>query len=179
MGHQVNFFVMPADLRDLEAAVRATGDVCFLEDRSPTAEPVELGSLAPEPVVGPPRLTYFIVQRQELPAVSTRFVETQNYWLIEDTKSPVIEFSSSIFTGSKLTRGRAYFASDPRFRPELPSPDFARWGDRVLTRIKKKLSRCPELAPPWLYFGASAMQWIQDSGAILTAGATSFTIHER
>ncbi len=129
----------------------------------------------PETVAGPPRLKYFIVQRQDLLAISTRFVETQGYWLIEDTESPVIEFSPSIFTGSKLTSGRAYFASDLRFRPELPSPDFVRWGDRVLTRIKKKLSRHPEFAPS--YFGASAVQWIRDSGAILTGGA--FTIHER
>ena len=71
---------------------------------------------------------------------------------------------------------RAYFATDLRFRPGLPSPDFVRWGDRVLARIKKKLTRDPESAPPWLYFGASALEWIQSSGAIMTGGAIAFTI---
>jgi hypothetical protein len=30
MGHQVNFFVMPTDLPDLETAIRAGDDICFL-----------------------------------------------------------------------------------------------------------------------------------------------------
>ena len=179
VGHQVDFFVMPADLPDLEAAIRGTGDVCFLGGRSLTARPVELDTIAPGPATGPQRLTCFIVQREEFPAVSTRFISAQGHWLIDDTASPVIEFSPGRFTGSELTRGRAYFASDLRFRPELPSPDFTRWGDKVLARIKKKLTRRPEFAPQWLYFGASALQWIQDSGAVITGGATSFTTHGR
>jgi len=178
VGHQVNFLVMQAELPDLEDAIRATGDVCFLGEESPTAQPVELGTLIAEPVTGPPRFKYLIVRRPELPAVSTRFVATQAYWLIEATRSPVIEFTPCRFTGSTLGRGRAYFASDLRFRPEPPDPDFVRWGDRVLTRIKKKLTRRPEFAP-WLYFGASALQWIQDTGATMNASAASFTIYER
>jgi hypothetical protein len=169
VGHQVNFFVMPADLPDIEAAIRGTGDVCFLGDRSLTAHPVELDTIAPEPG----RLTCFIVQRQELAAVSTRFIATQGYWLIEDIRSPVIQFSPGLFTGSQLTRGRAYFASDLRFRPKLPSPGFVRWGDGVLARIKTKLTHHPEFATR-LYFGASAMQWIQDSGATMTGGAAFY-----
>jgi hypothetical protein len=178
VGHQVNFFVMPAELSDLEAAIRTTGDVCFLGEESPTAQPVELGALVPASVTVPPRFKYLILRRQELLGVSTRFVAAQGYWLIEATRSPVIEFSPCRFTGSTLTRGRAYFSSDLRFRPEPPDPDFVRWGDRVLTRIKKKLTRRQEFAP-WLYFGASALQWVQDSGATMTGGATSFMIHER
>ncbi len=177
VGHQVNFFVMPAELPGLEAAIRTTAEVCFLGEESPTAQPVEMGTLVPEPADGLAPFKYLIVRRQELLAVSTRFVTTQDYWLIEAARSPVIEFSPCRFTGSTLSRGRAYFASDPRSRPEPPNLDFVRWGDKVLTRIKKQLTRRPEFAP-WLYFGASALQWIQDSGATMTGGATSFTVHE-
>jgi hypothetical protein len=46
----------------------------------------------------------------------------------------------------------------------------------VLSRIRKKLNRLPEFEPPWLYFGASALQWIHDSGATMTGGAISFEI---
>lgn len=53
-----------------------------------------------------------------------------------------------------------------------------RWGDRVVVRIKKKLTRDPECAPPWLYFGASALCWIQSSGAIMAGGAIAFAIFE-
>lgn len=178
MGHQVNFFVTPADLPDLEAAIRSTADVCFLADKSPAGQPVELDTIAPGQATELPSFKCFIVQRKDLAAVSTRFISTQGYWLIDDTRSPVIEFIPGLFSGQKLTRGRAYFASDLRFRPELPSPDLVRWGDRVLARIRKKLTRHPGLAPPppWLYFGASALQWIHDSGATMTGGAISFTI---
>jgi hypothetical protein len=179
MGHQVNFFVMPADLPDLEAAVRAAGDVCFLADKSPMRELVQVDTIAAGPITGPPRpRSYFIAQRHDLPAVSTRFIKAQGYWLIKGSESPVIELSLSIFTGTRLTRGRAYFASDLRFRPELPSPDFVRWGDTVLARIKRKLTRYTECSLPSLYCGARAMEWIQRSGAIMTGGATAFTISD-
>jgi len=56
VGHQVNFFVMPADLPDLETAMRSTGDVCFLADKSPACEPVELDTIAFGLATEPPRL---------------------------------------------------------------------------------------------------------------------------
>lgn len=180
MGHQVNFFVMPADLADLATTIRTAGDVCFLADASPTREPVELDTAVFGAGTGPSHLrTCFIVQRKDFAAVSTRFLKTQGYWRIEATESPVIEFSPSVFSGTRLTRGRAYFPSDLRFRPALPSPEFVRWGDKVLRLIKKRLTRHPEFAPPSIYFGAAALQWMQDSGATMTPGAVTLAIADR
>ena len=71
MGHQVNFFVMPADLPDLETAMRATGDVCFIADKSPTCELVELDTIAFGPPTEPRLRTCFIVQRKDIASVST------------------------------------------------------------------------------------------------------------
>jgi hypothetical protein len=176
VGHQVSFFVMPADLPELETAMRATADLCFLADKSPTSEPVELDTIAFEATTAPRLRTCFIAQRKDVATVSTRFIKTQGYWLIEGTESPVIEFNPGVFSGARLTRGRAYFASDLRFRPELPSPEFVRWGDRVLSRIKKKLTRHPEFAPPWMYFGAAVLEWIENSGATVTGGAISLAV---
>lgn len=83
MGHQVNFFVMPADLPDLETAIRTAGEICFLAEKSPTGEPVELASIASGPAAEPGGLrTCFIVQRKDVVAVSTRFVKPQGCWLI-------------------------------------------------------------------------------------------------
>jgi hypothetical protein len=176
VGHQVNFFVMPADLQDLETAMRTTGDLCFLADKSPTSEPIELNTIAFRATEPPRSRTCFIVQRKDVTAVSPRFIKTQGYWLIEGSDSPVIEFSPGMFNGAKLTRGRAYFASDLRFRPEMPSPEFVQWGDKVLGRIKKKLTRHPEFAPPWMYFGAAVLEWIENSGATVTGDAISLAV---
>jgi hypothetical protein len=46
----------------------------------------------------------------------------------------------------------------------------------VLSRIKKKLSRHPEFAPPWMYFGAAVLEWIENSGATMTGGAISLVV---
>lgn len=54
---------MPADLPDLEAAIRSTSDVCFFADKSPATPPVELETIATGQATGPPRLEYFIVRR--------------------------------------------------------------------------------------------------------------------
>jgi len=76
VGHQVSFFVTASELPDLESAIRSTGDVCFLGDKSPTAQPIELDTIALRSVPEPPQLRYFIVRHQDLPAVSTRFITT-------------------------------------------------------------------------------------------------------
>jgi len=178
VGHQVNFFVMPADLPDLEVAIRAAGDVCFLAEQSPTREPVELDAIAGSATEPLQLRSCFIAQRQDLSAVSMRLINAQDCWLIEGSHSPVIELSLGIFTGTRLNRGRAYFASDLRFRPKLPSPDFVRWGDRVLARIKRKLIRYPDYPAPYLYCGASTLEWIQDSGAIMSGGGIAFAISD-
>jgi hypothetical protein len=46
----------------------------------------------------------------------------------------------------------------------------------VLGRIKRKLTRHPELAPPWMDLGAAAVAWMEYSGATVTSGATSLAI---
>ncbi|HXL91140.1 MAG TPA: hypothetical protein VN969_19525 [Streptosporangiaceae bacterium] len=78
---------------------------------------------------------------------------------MKGSESPVVELDRCFFDGMVLRRGRAYFASDLRFRPELPDPDFVKWGDQVLNRIRKLLVRVPELSPH-SYFSPSAADWI-------------------
>lgn len=179
MGHQLNFFAMPADLPDLEIAIRAIGDICFLAAKSPTGELLELDTLASGSPVEPPGLgTCFIVRREHVAAVRTCFSKPQDCWFIVGSESPVIEFNPGVFSGTKLSRGRAYFASDLRFRPEMPGAEFVRWGDRVLSRIKKALTTDPALGPAWVYYGAAALDWIENSGATMTGGAVSLAIPE-
>jgi hypothetical protein len=45
-GHQVSFFLLPADLPAIETAIRSAGEARFLEDRAPTARPAVLDTLA-------------------------------------------------------------------------------------------------------------------------------------
>jgi hypothetical protein len=174
MGHQVNFFVLPADLPEIEAAILTTGDVCLLADRMPAARPAKLATLAIEPgEMGRRPLRAYIARRSDLGAVETQFVSTQGHWVIDAAGSPVIEFDRCFFDGSVLRRGRAYFASDLRFRAALPSPEFVEWGDRVFSRIKDVLTRAPDIAPG-AYVSAGALRWIGQTGAYASRGMLEF-----
>ena len=91
MGHQVNFLTLPTDLQTMDAAIRATGDVCFLEDRTPRAKPIELDRLAFAPSeMGWRPLRAYVVRRADLSAVTTTFVPGPGYWVIDSGSSPVI-----------------------------------------------------------------------------------------
>ena len=46
MGHQVSFFVTQAGRLDLEAVIRAAGEICFRVGKSPACEPIELATIA-------------------------------------------------------------------------------------------------------------------------------------
>jgi hypothetical protein len=176
MGHQVNFFVLPEDLPVIETAILATGDVCFLEDRTPAPVPVHLATVAFSPgEMGRRQLTAYIARRQDLEAVKMRYVRQQDYWVIDDAGSPVVEFSRCSFDGIRLSRGRAYFASDLRFRPQLPDPDFVKWGDRVMARIRKLLIRVPESG---CYFSPAALQWVRQDGVAGSRDGLAFRLAE-
>lgn len=55
---------MPEGLPDLEAAIRAAGEVCFLDGKSPAREPVELETIAARPATTTPGpRTLFIARR--------------------------------------------------------------------------------------------------------------------
>jgi hypothetical protein len=46
VGHQLSFFVMQAGVLDLEAVIRAAGEICFRAGKSPACEPIELATIA-------------------------------------------------------------------------------------------------------------------------------------
>jgi len=71
MGRQVNFFVLPDDLAAIEAAIRKTGDMCFLSDRTSMAEPAELDTLALD-TAGVGSLRAHVARHQDLGSVVGR-----------------------------------------------------------------------------------------------------------
>ena len=149
----------------IEEAIRRTDDVVFLEDRTSTSTPSQLSSLSFAPgQMGHRQLRAYIARVQDLPAIKTRFVPEQDYWLIDSSDSPVVEFSRCFFDGRVLRAGRAYFPSDLRFRPHLPEADFVKWADRVLNSIRKSLIRAPSIAR-YVYASRSALDWIDSNRA--------------
>jgi hypothetical protein len=142
----------------------------FLEDRAPAQSPRHLTTLAFAPgEMGHRQLGAYIARSSDLSAIRTRFIPGQGYWLIDSSTSPVVEFSRWYFDGNVLRAGRAYFATDLRFRPSLPDPGFVKWGDRVLNAIRRSLLRSPSIAS-FMYASSAALEWIETSRATGSVG---------
>ena len=164
MGHQVNFYLDPADTIALEEAIRTLGPLLVLHSRSPGPEPRVLECVSIEES-GQPWLFLHLVRPEDLQSVVTRHVPAQGYWTIDVLRSPVIELNRCFFDGKILRRGRLYYvdgfynASDEW---QEKSDSFKRWAKTVLAKVKKGLKK-HEMD----YIGTGAETWLASSGGRL------------
>ena len=161
MGHQVNFFMLPADLPGVEAAVRATADVCILQDRTPAPEPAEVATLAVEPGdVGRRPLTAYIVRRRELGAVTTRFIAEQGHWVIDSSIRLVYRIHPVLL--------RRHWCSGAAGRISLPTSGSAQnfpvpilsYGPTRCSPASRNSSAGTPGIAPYIYASAGALRWI-------------------
>src|SRR6185312_3714179 len=92
VGHQVNFYLDPADTRRVEAALRGLGPLQILHSRSTSPRPRLVDSLDLEEL-GQHWLYFHLVRPEDLDAVVMNHVPAQSYWAVDVTKSPVVEFN--------------------------------------------------------------------------------------
>ena len=158
MGHQVNFYATPADIGELESAIRDLEPMAVLHDRSPTMEPRRLSSLRFSEE-SQPLLFYYLVRIADLPGVLTQHVPAQGYWTIDLLRSPVVEFSSCYFDRRILRRGRVYYV-DGFFGPNetwIETPEsFRLWAKSVIKATRKTLKRHGTD-----YIGKDALTWLE------------------
>lgn len=163
MGHQLNFYALPADMANLERLLRETNDIAILHSRSETEEPRVVESL--ELRVGDQYWLYFyLVRRAELADVVTRHVPAQGYWTIDDTRSPVIQLTRSFYDDVILRRGRlwyvdGYYGEDRTWVEK--SEAFRTWASSVVVRARKLLIKYKTD-----YIGAEAKQWVEAGGKL-------------
>jgi hypothetical protein len=169
MGRQVYFYMMPEDLADLEAALKARGDVAFLAQPMPGPELREVESLAPLPGDFGGRL---LARRSDLGRVRTRPVPAQGYYLMDASASPVVELSRSRLdegTG-RLSCGRMYVATAYWENGKCvdPDPEFLAWTGKVLNLVKKnkQYSIMKDPDHQGVYISDRAAQW-RDRGGTL------------
>lgn len=143
MGKQVNFVLLPSDLRVLEYELGRIGLFVALYRRWKSEEVKRLGRLDPDKS-GEDWLHLFLVRPEDVELVATQRVATQGYWTIDAPRSPVVEFQRCFYDGKSLRRGRAYFvekycdANKQLFqKPEV----FRVWAQFVLNTIRRTLER--------------------------------------
>lgn len=164
MGHQLNYFLTPVDLEELEGCIRAKEGVLFLADRTQGPRPKILTA---EGWMGS-ELSLYLTRPDELKKVKMRYVGAQKYWVFEEDRSPLIEYDRCFFDGKVLRRGRLYY-KDGAYDEEgkwLEKPeDFKKWARSIFSAAKKTLRH-----EDGFYFGADALVWMKKSGAQLKRG---------
>jgi hypothetical protein len=95
--------------------------------------------------------------------VRMSYIAKQGYWLVDDERSEVIQFSGIEYDGEVLIEGRFYFKNDfllgDAIRPKRD--EFLEWADRVFRRAKQSLSYSKALG---VYVGRDAVAWRTTSG---------------
>jgi hypothetical protein len=129
MGHQVNFYLAPEDLRDLERRLREIQPLTVIHRRSPSDQPRVVDSFE---VLEDGKPWFFLacVRTEDLAHVTLRHVPEQGYWVVDEYQSPVIELTRCFFDGRILRSGRLYY-NDGFWGPdktwvEKPEP-FRKW----------------------------------------------------
>jgi hypothetical protein len=142
MGRQVRFLANSDDAAALEAEARARGAV-FLAYYHQGTEPrlvTDLTAAATtEPIV-------WLTRAEDLPRVRLTYIEAQGYWLVDQLKSPVLEWSGS---GTEqppgeheVRSGRLWFATGTydSHGERIPFGDFVDGAQSMLAWVRRQWS---------------------------------------
>jgi len=108
MGRQINFFMMPEDVAELDAKVKEMGFV-IVADRMPTKDIILYNSLCNDIA----KQKYLFLPEEES-LLSKFYIETKNEYAILPHLSPVIEFWQPPVNKekNKLNSGRLYYNTE-------------------------------------------------------------------
>lgn len=144
MGRQFSFFLGPTDQQALEDAIRSSGDIVFLADRSHSQMGEELASS----IIHDPRTQPFgclIARRADVADI--RFRPTgyrDDDFACNVSDQPVVEFDRFFFFDRFRRAGRLY-RIDQYWNPDRElvskSVDFIEWADRLYKLVKKSLTK--------------------------------------
>ncbi len=164
MGKQVNFILLPEDLKALEEAIGRIGPFVVLHSCSKSEKVRPLVALDPDKS-GEDWLHLFLVRPEDVDLVVTQPVAAQGYWSIDALRSPVVEFQRCFYDGQTLRRGRAYFVEqyyDANKKLVQKPATFRVWGQTVLNTIRRTLQR--QGAD---YTGTQAQRWLSSGAGVL------------
>lgn len=160
MGHQVNFYLCPTDLRSIECTLREVGPLTILHSRSSNPKPRNVESLELNEN-GQLWLYFYLVRPEDIRSVTMTHIPAQAYWTVDVLRSPVVEFNRCFFDEIVLRRGRLYYI-DKFYGSDgttLEKPmEFVTWAKSLLLTTKKALKRHGSD-----YIGPDAKEWLLSS----------------
>ena len=161
MGHQVNFYVAPDDIDQIESEIRKLEPLLVVHSRSSTPTPRTLSNLRLEEA-GLTWLFYFLVRESDVNSVVMDHVPEQGYWSVNVLASPVVEFTRCFFDGKILRRGREYYLErfyDRTGAQVEKGESFRVWAAKVLKTTKRVLQK-----EGGDYVGPAAAAWREQTG---------------
>jgi len=142
MGRQINFFLHPNDQKDFDDFLKSFDDICFL----PYYHKSDSISLIDDTIIRDDMKEgrrVCLVRKQDLKNIKFVFIEKFDYWLINDTVSPVLHFDRCVSIDNSLSSGRLYF--QPKYVENLmwinQDSDFIIWADKIISAVKRKLKK--------------------------------------
>jgi len=142
-GRQFSFFLGPSDQLKFEAALRASGDIAFLKDRSHSSQPEEKASSIIRDLGREP-FRILIARRADVPNISFRPIRGRNEFSCDVTVQPIVEFDRFFGNTQFIRPGRLYRVDnywDAHGNLALKPEEFIEWGERLYKGAKKSLRR--------------------------------------
>jgi len=109
MGKQINFFMLPEDLVEIDAKVKELG-LTIIADRMPTEEIIVLDSLIND------YDDMYLLLEEDLKEVKSKYMTNQKIFWIHPMQVPAMEFSKSLYRPNLnfITLGRIYYDKEYR-----------------------------------------------------------------
>lgn len=159
---QVNFYLTPNDQKLLMSKINEVvsyvvaseitrnRNIKFLNDTNITR-------------MGEERLRICLTRPEDVDKIVLKHIEKQGYSIIDDIRSPVIQFSRCYYKDGLLRRGRFYFISgyyndDREFY--LKEDSFIKWADMILKLTRKVLTKDGNSIE---YYGKEALKLKEES----------------
>jgi hypothetical protein len=142
-GHQFSVFLGPSDQANFEEAIRASGDIAFLNDWPLSAKPEELETSVIRDY-GKESFRTLIARRADIADIEFHPIRGREVFSCDPTLAPVVEFSRFPFVvaGRFIRSGRLYridkYWSDNGKLVSKPD-SFIEWGERLYRLAKKSL----------------------------------------
>ena len=156
MGRQVEFYMWGQDEREFIDFVKSTGEVIILPYTSPKADMPALAELPP----ASDEFMLWLFNRNVSSRLLTRFVQQQDYNVVDRDLSSVVEFSRTVLSEGVLVPGRLWAIFNyvtPDMQWAYKEPEFKKWYERLARWIRKNYSRDPDLGHGF-YFGPEARE---------------------
>lgn len=171
MGRQINFFLSKNDQKSFDDFLRTFDDICFLAYYNKSNAPTIINdTLIYDQLKEGSRV--YLVRKQDIKKIKFTFIEKFNYWLIDDSPSPVLHFDRCVSYNNDLRSGRLYF--QPKYVENLQwvekDIDFIKWSDSIIAKsrrfFKKYKYKYESSSYEYTaYFGQDAMKLIEENKA--------------